>query len=79
MKSILSYQLWTLHKPLDSYEQLVYAALENEIKCKHIGFFDFLAMVSSATMLVALLDAIFSFYGNNLQGNLQKKVLDLQG
>ena len=30
-------------------------------------------------MLVALFDAIFSFYGNNLQGNLQKKVLDLQG
>ena len=36
-------------------------------------------MGSPTKMLVAFFDAIFSFYGNNLQGNLQKKVLDLQG
>ena len=35
-------------------------------------------MGNPATMLVALFDAIFSFYGNKLQENLQKKVLDLQ-
>ena len=36
-------------------------------------------MGSPPTMLVALFDENYSFYGNNLQGNLQKKVLDLQG
>ena len=43
------------------------------------NFFDFLTMGSPATMLVALLMQLLAFYGNNLQGNLQKKVLDLQG